>query len=94
MKKENVFNFAYSIGAAAVIIGAMGKIMHYGWSDSVLQISLIIEAAIFVLLGIQELFKKHSKEIVSLPKVDGVSNHDLTESVNNLNQTIKQIFNR
>ena len=94
MKAEKLFNFSYALGAAMVIIGAMGKLMHYSWSDLVLQISLITEAGIFVLLAIQELIKKPSAEIVSYPKIDGIDNSALTESVDKLNQTIKQIFNR
>lgn len=94
MKSEKLFNFAYSIGAAFVIIGAMGKLMHYSWSDIVLQVSLITEAAIFVLLGVQELFTKHSVDLSSYPKIESMDNSALTESVNNLNQTIKQVFNR
>lgn len=95
MRTEKTFNFIYAIGAAMVIIGAMGKIMHYSWSDAVLQISLIVEAGIFVMLGIQELLTKKSKEVVTLPKIEGsVDNAQLTESVDNLTKTIKQIFNR
>lgn len=94
MKTEKVFNFAYSIGAAIVIIGAMGKLMHYEWSDLVLQISLIIEAGIFVLLGFQELFKKQSVDLAPYPKAESTNNTDVSKSLDELNQTIKQIFNR
>lgn len=94
MKTDKLFNFMYSIGAAVVILGAMGKLMHYSWSDVVLQIALITEAGIFVLLGVQELFKKQSVDLASYPKMEGADNSELTKSVDNLNQTIKQIFNR
>lgn len=95
MKTERLFNFAYSIGAAVVIVGAMGKLMHYFWSDVVLQVALITEAAIFVTLGFQELFaKRTSSEVSSYPKLEAPDNSELTNSVNQLNSTIKQIFNR
>ncbi len=93
MKTERIFNFIYCIGAAAVVIGAMGKILHYSWSDVVLQISLILEAGIFVLLGIQELTTKSSQS-AAFPKIESPDNTELTNSINNLNQTIKHVFNR
>lgn len=94
MNKERIFNFSYALGAAAVIIGAMGKIMHYSWSDIVLQISLITEAGIFVLLAIQELLKKESMIVTTQQIGASVDHSELTESVNQLNKTIKQVFNR
>lgn len=43
----------YSIGAAFVIIGAMGKINHYDWAGQVLPIALCVEALIFAIYAIQ-----------------------------------------
>jgi len=94
MKSEKIFNFLYSIGAAVVILGAMGKLMHYSWSDAVLQIALITEAGIFVLVGFQELYRKPNSEIIAHASMGGVDNSELTENVKQLNKTIKQIFNR
>ena len=45
--------FFYSIGAAVVIIGAMGKIMHYDWAGIMLPIGLGTEAVIFVIYALQ-----------------------------------------
>ncbi len=43
----------YSIGAAFVIIGAMGKINHYDWAGVVLPYALGVEAFIFALYALQ-----------------------------------------
>jgi gliding motility-associated protein GldL len=43
----------YALGAAVVILGAMGKIMHYELLAPILPIGLAVEAFIFVLYGIQ-----------------------------------------
>jgi gliding motility-associated protein GldL len=45
--------FFYSIGAAVVIIGAMGKIMHYDWAGIMLPIGLGTEALIFLIYALQ-----------------------------------------
>jgi gliding motility-associated protein GldL len=45
--------FFYSIGAAVVIIGAMGKIMHYDWASIALPIGLGTEAVIFLIYALQ-----------------------------------------
>jgi gliding motility-associated protein GldL len=95
MKTEKAFNFIYSIGAAVVIYGALLKITHRSNADLFLTIGLVTEVIIFTLTAFQELFKRNNSiEIASYPKIEGVDNSALTESVNNLNQTIKQVFNR
>ncbi|WP_304235018.1 gliding motility protein GldL [Jiulongibacter sediminis] len=43
----------YSIGAAFVIIGAMGKIMHYDWAGTLLPVALCVEALIFAIYAVQ-----------------------------------------
>jgi gliding motility-associated protein GldL len=45
--------FFYSLGAAVVIVGAMGKIMHYDWANFMLPIGLGTEAVIFVISALQ-----------------------------------------
>lgn len=47
----------YALGAAVVILGAMGKIMHYEWADIALPLGLGTEALIFVLYAFQSFFK-------------------------------------
>ncbi len=43
----------YSLGAAFVIIGAMGKIMHYEWASMILPAALTVEAIIFFIYAFQ-----------------------------------------
>lgn len=45
--------FFYSIGAAVVILGAMGKIMHYDWAGIMLPVGLGAEVVIFVVYALQ-----------------------------------------
>lgn len=47
----------YALGAAVVILGAMGKIMHYEWADIALPLGLGTEALIFVLYAFQSFFR-------------------------------------
>jgi hypothetical protein len=55
---------------------------------------LVTEVIIFTLTGFHELFKRPSANVSSYPKIERADTSSLTESVNNLNQTIKQVFNR
>lgn len=47
----------YALGAAVVILGAMGKIMHYSWADVALPLGLGTEAFIFVIYAFQSFFR-------------------------------------
>jgi len=46
---NKIVNVVISLGAAVVILGALGKIMHYAWGDYALPIGLGTEAIIFVI---------------------------------------------
>lgn len=94
MNTTKIINFFYSAGAAIVIFGAWQKITHRPGADMYLTIGLITEVIIFTVTAVQELFTKPKAEAMPYPKMETVDNSELTESVNNLNQTIKQIFNR
>lgn len=50
---DKLIPFVYSFGAAFVIIGAMGKIMHYSWASVVLPVALAVEALIFFIYAFQ-----------------------------------------
>ena len=49
--------FIYSVGAAIVIIGAMGKIMHYDWGSIMLPVGLGVEACIFLIYAAQSIVR-------------------------------------
>lgn len=54
---DRVIPTVYAVGAAIVILGAMGKIMHYDWADVALPLGLGTEALIFILYAFQSFFR-------------------------------------
>ena len=46
---KKVMNFAYGMGAAVVIVGALFKLMHWPFASAMLIVGLLVEAAIFAL---------------------------------------------
>lgn len=96
MKTQKLINFLYALGAAIVIFGAWQKITHRPFADIFLTIGLLTEVVLFVIMAFQELFNNNDINGRMRKYQDGsaASNTALTESVNNLNQTIKQVFNR
>lgn len=48
-KGKRYLNRAYSIGASVIVIGAMCKILHLGPADTILAVSLIFEALVFLI---------------------------------------------
>ena len=55
---QRFFNFAYSIGAAIVILGALFKILHMPWGNTILTIGMGTEVLMFILTA----FDKPEKE--------------------------------
>jgi gliding motility-associated protein GldL len=49
--------FFYGLGASVVILGAMGKIMHYDWASTLLPIGLGTEALIFLIYAFQSFLR-------------------------------------
>ena len=47
--KKQMFNMAYGLGAAVVILGALFKIAHYPGGTIMLTIGMVVEAAVFAL---------------------------------------------
>jgi gliding motility-associated protein GldL len=54
---DRIIPFIYSAGAAVVIVGAMGKIMHYDWASVMLPVGLSVEAVIFLIYAAQSLLR-------------------------------------
>jgi gliding motility-associated protein GldL len=48
-KGKRVVGMVYSMGAAVVIIGALGKIMHTSWANVMLPVGMIVEALLFAI---------------------------------------------
>lgn len=47
--KKKLFNYAYGIGAAVVIVGALFKIQHWPFGSEMLTIGMAVEALVFFL---------------------------------------------
>src|SRR5690554_7500070 len=45
-------NFVIGVGAALVMLGALGKINSYPWGGAAITIGLVTEAIIFLFLGV------------------------------------------
>ncbi|MCC8174282.1 MAG: gliding motility protein GldL [Odoribacter sp.] len=54
-----IVGYIYGWGAAAVIIGALFKIMHYPGASYILSIGMIIEAAIFAISAFEPLVEHY-----------------------------------
>ncbi|RXP54122.1 gliding motility protein GldL [Lutibacter sp. HS1-25] len=49
LNKKKFFNYAYGIGAAVVIVGALFKIQHWPFGSEMLTIGMAVEALVFFL---------------------------------------------
>jgi len=61
---KRFFNIAYSVGAAIVIIGAMGKLLHWRAGDALLMIGMITEAIVFLISAFEKPEKEYNWEEV------------------------------
>ena len=58
---KTLLNYAYSLGAAVVIGGALFKIMHWPGANQMLIIGMGTEVAIFVISALEPQFDTHSE---------------------------------
>lgn len=68
-KGQRLFNYAYSIGASIVILGALFKLLHAPMADVILIIGMGTEAVIFFLSAFDEPAKDYKWEKV-YPELD------------------------
>ncbi len=54
---DRIIPFFYGAGASVVILGALGKIMHYDWANFMLPIGLGTEALIFLIYALQSFLR-------------------------------------
>jgi len=54
---DKIIPFFYGVGAAIVIVGALGKIQHYDWAGTFLPIGLGLEALIFLIYAFQSVLR-------------------------------------
>ncbi|WP_289872225.1 gliding motility protein GldL [Duncaniella dubosii] len=67
---QRLFNFAYSIGAAIVILGALFKILHLSGGNTLLCIGMGTEVLMFILTAFDRPPKEYHWENV-FPELDG-----------------------
>lgn len=75
---QRLFNFAYSIGAAIVIWGALFKILHLPGGNTLLCIGMGTEVLMFILTAFDRPPKEYRWEEV-FPELDKKSDDELTE---------------
>ncbi|MDE6120451.1 MAG: gliding motility protein GldL, partial [Muribaculaceae bacterium] len=74
-KGQRFFNFAYSIGAAIVIWGALFKILHLPGGNALLSIGMGTEVLMFVLTAFDRPAREYKWENV-FPALDPDSDHE------------------
>ncbi|MGL4293697.1 MAG: gliding motility protein GldL [Bacteroidales bacterium] len=84
---QRLFNFAYSFGAAIVILGALFKLLHLPMADVMLCVGMGTEALIFGLSAFDKPAKNYHWENVfpSLASDEYVEGGDLQELARNMN---------
>lgn len=86
-KGQRFFNFAYSIGAAVVILGALFKILHLPMGSELLMIGMGTEVMMFVLTAFDRPPKEYAWEDV-FPVLDSKNPEDRPDfSTMAVNQT-------
>lgn len=80
---QRLFNFAYSIGAAIVILGALFKILHLNGGNTLLMIGMGTEVLMFILTAFDRPPKEYHWEKV-FPKLDAKEAEELGEEIEEL----------
>lgn len=99
INRDIVLNFIVSVGAAIVIFGAWAKILHKSFADTMLTVGLLTECFIFLLYAFVPPKKEinNDSEVLHTQKFI-THNHNAPDkidmkSVEELNNTLKKIFN-
>jgi hypothetical protein len=90
MKKINhVLEITFSIGAALVILGAYGKIIHASWGGFMLSVGMITEVFLFLATGVILIFEKPSK--TNTPTYTALEISELQNKISSLNKSLSAI---
>lgn len=85
---QRLFNFAYSIGAAIVILGALFKILHISGGNALLMVGMGTEVVMFILTAFDRPPKEYKWEQVFPGLVDKTDdNNEAVESEELLDDT-------
>ena len=88
MKKINhILEITFSIGAALVILGAYGKIIHASWGGFMLSVGMITEVLLFLTSGLILIFDKPVT-----PTYTALEISELQHNLASLNKTLSVIF--
>lgn len=92
MKRVKIEESIYSIGAAVVILGALGKLTHASWGGTVLVIGMLVEVLLFLYMGAVVFFVKDkpvgTPEANQKLKIGNVDTADLQNNIDNLNSNL------
>jgi hypothetical protein len=90
MKKINhILEITFSIGAALVILGAYGKIIHASWGGFMLSVGMITEVFLFLATGVILIFEKPSK--TNTPTYTALEISELQNKISSLNKSLSAI---
>jgi hypothetical protein len=90
MKKINHgLEIIFSLGAALVILGAYGKIIHASWGGFMLSVGMITEVFLFLATGVILIFDKPSKTIT--PTYTALEISELQNKISSLNKSLSTI---
>ena len=92
---KRLINFAYSIGAAIVILGAMFKLLHFPFGNELLFIGMITEVIVFTLSAFDTPIRDYNWDRVfpalTSDKPGEVQHNITTKRDNEEHQTTKNI---
>lgn len=77
---KRFINFAYSIGAAIVILGAMFKLLHFPFGNELLFIGMITEVIVFTLSAFDTPIKDYNWDKV-FPALTSTNDFEQSEAI-------------
>ena len=90
MKKiKHVLEVTFSIGAALVILGAYGKIIHASWGGFMLSVGMITEVVLFLATGLILIFDKSAQSVT--PTYTAIEISELQNKISSLNKSLSTI---
>ncbi len=88
--KKKMFNMAYALGAAVVILGALFKIAHYPGGTIMLTVGMVVEALVFALSAFEPVEEDLDWAKV-YPELAGGQGNELLETQKMLKLVVSKI---
>lgn len=88
---KRFIHFAYSIGAAIVILGAMFKLLHFPFGNEMLFIGMTTEVIVFVLSAFDRPASDNSIEVVHHPNYPALRSDEYEQQKQDLNRTLAEL---